>query len=75
MNSEAGIEEDTIFYAKWELISSEGGSSESIPYNPEVENPETIDYIDKVVIIGTISLIGILITTIYLNKKEKKELN
>ena len=72
MNSEAGIEEDTIFYAKWELISSDGGSSESIPYNPEVENPETIDYIDKIVIIGTISLIGILITTIYLNKKEKK---
>lgn len=69
MNSEAGIEEDTIFYAKWEPITSSGGNSEAIP---EVENPETIDYISKIIFIGIISLTGLASLTIYLQKQDNK---
>lgn len=69
MNSEAGIEEDTIFYAKWEPITSSGGNSSAIP---EVENPETIDYISKIIFIGIISLTGLASLIIYLIKKDHK---
>lgn len=54
MNSEAGIEEDTTFYAKWELVE---------------EVPKTLDNITSSIIMGTISLIGLVGATIYLKKK------
>lgn len=56
MNSEAGIEEDTTFYAKWELIE---------------EVPKTIDNITSSIIIGTISLMGLVGATIYFRKRNK----
>jgi len=43
MNSEAGIEEDTIFYARWKEISVDGaGIVES-----DEENPKTLDGIER----------------------------
>lgn len=65
MNSEAGIEEDTTFYAKWEENST------TTPSIPEEENPKTFDGIGSSIIMGTISLIGLVGTTIYLKKKNK----
>lgn len=56
MNSEAGIEEDTILYARWEV---------------EEENPKTFDEIETSIFIGTISLIGLIGATIYLKKRNK----
>ena len=67
MNSEAGIEEDTIFYARWEENST-GGSGTA---EPDVENPKTFDGIGTSIFMGTISLIGLVGTTIYLKKKNK----
>ena len=67
MNSEAGIEEDTTFYARWEKNPSGGvGTSE-----PEEENPKTFDGIETSIFMGTISLIGLAGATIYLRKKNK----
>ena len=54
MNSEAGIEEDTTFYAKWELLE---------------ENPKTFDGIGNSIAMVIISLIGLVGATIYLRKK------
>lgn len=54
MNSEAGIEEDTTFYARWEV---------------EEENPKTFDEIGTSIFMGTLSLIGLIGATIYLRKK------
>ena len=56
MNSEAGIEEDTTFYAKWEL---------------EEENPNTFDGIVSSVLIGIISLITLVGSIIYFKKNNK----
>ena len=71
MNSEAGIEEDTIFYARWKKTSSGGtGTAE-----PEEENPKTFDGIGTSIFIGTISLIGLVGATIYLLKKNKVRAN
>ena len=56
MNSEAGIEEDTILYARWEV---------------EEENPKTFDEIGTSIFMGTISLIGLIGATIYLKKRNK----
>ena len=53
MNSEAGIEEDTVLYARWEL---------------EEENPKTFDGIGISIFMGTISLIGLVGATIYLKR-------
>ena len=70
MNSEAGIEEDTIFYARWEKNSSGGGVPE-----PEEENPKTFDGIGTSIFMGIISLIGLSGATIYLIKKNKVRAN
>ncbi|MBQ3020761.1 MAG: InlB B-repeat-containing protein [Bacilli bacterium] len=67
MNSETGIEEDTTFYAKWQEVSSGGGQSGI----PEEENPKTFDDIGSSIIMGTISLIGLVGATIFLKKKNK----
>ncbi len=67
MNSEAGIEEDTTFYAKWEEVSAGGGQ----PGIPEEENPKTFDGIGNSIFIGTMSLIGLVGATIYLKKRNK----
>lgn len=56
MNSEAGIEEDTTFYAKWELVE---------------ENPKTFDGIGTNIFMGIISLMGIVGATIYFRKRNK----
>ena len=56
MNSEAGIEEDTILYARWEV---------------EEENPKTFDEIGTSIFMGTISLVGLFGATIYLKKRNK----
>jgi len=65
MNSEAGIEEDTIFYARWKEIS--GGA---VVTEPEEENPKTFDGIGTSIYMGTISLIGLIGATIYLRRKK-----
>ena len=65
MNSEAGIEEETTFYARWEENSSSGLGSADL----EEENPKTFDGIGTSILIGTFSLIGLVGTTIYLKKK------
>lgn len=69
MNSEAGIEEDTIFYARWEKNSG-GGVPE-----PEEENPKTFDGIGTSIFMGIISLIGLSGATIYLRRKNKVRAN
>ena len=67
MNSEAGIEEDTIFYARWKETSAGGaGIAEQ-----DEENPNTFDGIGTSIFMGTISLIGFIGATIYLKKKNK----
>lgn len=40
MNSEAGIEKDTVFYARWEEVSADGGQS-GIPKDEEQEDNNT----------------------------------
>lgn len=71
MNSEAGIEEDTIFYARWKETSAGGaGIAES-----EEENPNTYDGIGTSIFMGTISLIGLIGATMYLKKKNKVRAN
>lgn len=64
-NSEAGFEEDTTFYAKWEETST------GTTTNPDVENPKTFDSIGSSIFMGTISLIGLVGATIYLKKRNK----
>jgi len=59
MNSEAGIEEDIILYARWE----ENKTS-------VIENPDTSDNIMGSIAMGTISLLGIVSTVFYLKSKE-----
>lgn len=54
MNSEAGIEKDTTFYAKWELLE---------------ENPKTFDGIGSTIIMAIISLIGLVGIALHLRKK------
>lgn len=71
MNSEAGIEEDTIFYARWQE-SSVGGPGIA---EPDEENPNTFDGIGTSIFMGIISLIGLVGTTIYLRKQNKARAN
>ena len=71
MNSEAGIEEDTIFYARWKKTSGGGAGTAE----PEEENPKTFDGIGTSIFMGTISLIGLVGATIYLLKKNKVRAN
>ena len=71
MNSEAGIEEDTIFYARWKQTSGGGAGIAE----PEEENPKTFDGIRASIFMGTISLIGLVGATIYLLKKNKVRAN
>lgn len=71
MNSEAGIEEDTIFYARWkEKSAGSVGIAE-----PDEENPNTFDAIGTSIFMGIISLIGLVGTTIYLRKQNKVRAN
>ena len=60
MNSEAGIEEDTILYARWEKIQESSSN---------IQNPETNDKIMYCIIFECISIMGIIITNIYLKKE------
>ena len=71
MNSEAGIEEETIFYARWKQTSAGGAGIAE----PDEENPKTFDRIRISIFMGTISLIGLTGTTIYLIKKNKVRAN
>lgn len=54
--NESGIDSDMTFYAQWEL---------------EEEVPKTLDNITSSIMIGTISLIGLVSATIYLRKRNK----
>lgn len=58
--NEAGIDRNMTFYAQWEL---------------EEENPQTFDSIGNSILIGAISLIGLVGTTIYLKKRNKVRAN
>ena len=70
MNSEAGIEEDTIFYARWKQTSSSGaGTAET------EENPKTFDGIGTSMFIGIVSLTGLVGSIIYIRKKNKVRAN
>ena len=65
MNGEAGIEEDTTFYARWQANSTSApGTAE-----PDEEVPNTLDKIEKTIFIGIISLIGLAASTVYLKNK------
>lgn len=66
MNSEAGIEEDIVFYAKWESLST------GVPgiAEPE-ENPNTLDTLSSSLLITLVSLVGLVGTTLYLKRKER----
>ena len=65
MNSEAGIEEDTIFYARWKKTSG-GGVPE-----PEEENPKTFDGITLTLVISAISIISLIGISLYFKKQLK----
>lgn len=65
MNSEAGIEEDKIFYARWKKTSGGG-----VPKSEE-ENPKTYDRIGTSIFMGIISLVGLSGAIIYLRRKIK----
>lgn len=54
--NEAGIENNSIYYAQWEK---------------EEENPKTFDGIKNSILIGSISLIILISATIYLTKRNK----
>ena len=54
--AESGIDSDMIFYAQW--IKQE-------------ENPNTLDNIVKIIIIGIVSLIGLIASIIYFSKRNK----
>lgn len=61
--NEAGIENDTIFYAQWEKNSEKTDLEE--------ENPKTFDGVGNSILVGTISLIGLIGAAIYLNNRNK----
>ena len=63
--NESGVDSDMTFYAQWEKNSSTKPSTE------ETENPKTFDGISSSVLIGTISLIGLICAAIYLKKEIK----
>lgn len=65
MNSEAGIEGNTVFYARWE--KSSGGSGVS---DLDAENPKTFDGIKTTIFMGIFSLIGLIGVIIFLNKNK-----
>ena len=62
MNSEAGIEEDTTFYAKWQMVSV-GGGQPGIPEGGlEGDNPQTSDNIMIFIMLALVSIVGLVIT-------------
>jgi len=63
--AESGIDQDMTFYAQWEENST------SLKPIPEEKNPNTLDNIVKIIIIGIISLMGLITSVIYLIKKIK----
>jgi len=65
--NEAGIENNSIFYAQWEENSAGGAGI----VEPDIENPKTSDEIGTSIFMGIISLIGLVGATIYLKKKNK----
>jgi len=65
--AESGIDSDMTFYSQWKEKSSGGvGTPE-----PEEENPKTFDGIGTSIFMGTISLIGLAGTIIYLKIRNK----
>ena len=63
--NESGIDRNMTFYAQWE--------EDKIvpPTMPQEENPNTFDDIGNSIIIGIVSLIGLIGTIIYLKKQNK----
>lgn len=68
MNSEAGIEKDTTFYARWKELSGSGVGTKE----PDVENPNTFDGIVKSIFMIITSLFGLIGTIIYLLNESKE---
>jgi len=58
MNSEAGIEEDTTFYAKWQVVSSGGGQAGIPEGGVEGNNPQTSDNIMIFIMLALVSIVG-----------------
>ncbi len=54
--NESGVDGDMTFYAQWDI---------------DEENPETLDSIDGSILSGTLSLIGLIVTIIYLKNRNK----
>jgi len=63
--NESGIDSDMTFYAQWEEASV------ASPYLGE-ENPKTFDNLGSSILIGTISLVGLVGIVIYLKKRKKE---
>lgn len=63
--AESGIDSDMTFYAQWEE------NSVVVPSEPEEENPNTFDGIISSIMLGAISLIGLVVTIIHLKKRNR----
>ncbi len=62
MNSEAGIEKDINFYAKWQMVSADGGQPGIPEGGVEGENPQTSDNIMLFIMLALVSIVGLVIT-------------
>ena len=62
MNSEAGIEEDTTFYAKWQMVSVSGGQPGIPEGGVEGNNPQTSDNIMLFIMLVLVAIVGLVIT-------------
>ena len=62
MNSEAGIEEDTTFYAKWQGVSAGGGQAGIPEGKVEGNNPQTSDNIMIFIMLALVAIVGLEIT-------------
>ena len=67
--NEAGIDDGAVFYAQWEENSGEG------EVMPEEKNPQTGDNIASSIIVGISSLIVLIGSIVYLNKRNKLRAN
>ncbi len=66
--TKSGIVSNMTFYAQWEENSV-------VTPDSEEENPKTFDGIERSIIMGTISIIGLVSTATYLKRKNKVRAN
>ena len=62
MNSEAGVEEDTTFYAKWQMVSVGRGQPGIPEGGVEGNNPQTSDNIMVFIMLALVAIVGLVIT-------------